>query len=59
MLTGYGYAVPKSMPEHGIYLPEMDAATFEDWQRQADPAKADGRRAVLPRPSHERKHRLH
>ncbi|AEU37389.1 cobaltochelatase subunit CobN [Granulicella mallensis] len=39
MLTGFGYTTPSPMPEHGIYLPEMDAATFEDWQRQADPAK--------------------
>jgi cobaltochelatase CobN len=39
MLTGYGYAAPSSMPEHGIYLPEMDVATFEDWKRQADPTK--------------------
>jgi cobaltochelatase CobN len=36
MLTGYGYAAPSPMPEHGIYLPEMDVATFEDWNRQAD-----------------------
>jgi cobaltochelatase CobN len=39
MLTGFGYAAPSPMPEHGIYLPEMDVATFEDWQRQADPAR--------------------
>jgi len=39
MLTGYGYAAPSPMPEHGIYLPEMDVATFEDWRRQADSAK--------------------
>ena len=39
MLTGYGYALPSPMPEHGIYLAETDRATFEDWQRQADPAK--------------------
>ena len=39
MLTGYGYAAPSPMPEHGIYLPEMDVATFEDWRRQADPVK--------------------
>ena len=39
MLTGYGYAAPSSMPEHGIYLPEMDVSTFEDWQRQADPER--------------------
>jgi cobaltochelatase CobN len=40
MLTGYGYAAASSMPEHGVYLAETDAATFEDWQRQADPAKS-------------------
>lgn len=39
MLTGYGYALPSPMPEHGIYLPDMDVATFEDWTRQADLAK--------------------
>jgi cobaltochelatase CobN len=39
MLTGYGYAAPSPMPEHGIYVPEMDVATFEDWRRGADPAK--------------------
>jgi cobaltochelatase CobN len=39
MLTGYGYAAPSPMPEHGIYLPEIDVATFEDWQRQVDPEK--------------------
>lgn len=39
MLTGYGYTAPSAMPEHGIYLPDIDSATYEDWQRQADPAK--------------------
>jgi cobaltochelatase CobN len=39
MLTGYGYSSPSPMPEHGIYLPETDAATFEDWQRKADPSR--------------------
>jgi cobaltochelatase CobN len=39
MLTGYGYALPNPMPEHGIYLPDTDFATFEDWQRQADSSK--------------------
>jgi len=39
MLTGYGYALPSPMPEHGIYLPDMDVATFEDWDRQADATK--------------------
>jgi len=31
LLTGHGYAPPLSMPEHGVYLPEMDAATIEEW----------------------------
>jgi cobaltochelatase CobN len=39
MLTGYGYAAPVTTPEHGIYLPDMDVATLEDWERQRDPAK--------------------
>src|ERR1700678_3138878 len=39
LLTGYGYAPPNAMPEHGIYLPDMDAATIEDWDRRADPLK--------------------
>ncbi len=39
MLTGYGYAAPSPMPEHGIYLPETETATFEDWRRQADLSK--------------------
>jgi cobaltochelatase CobN len=39
MLTGYGYAAPTPMPEHGIHLPEIEAATMEDWRCQADPAK--------------------
>jgi cobaltochelatase CobN len=39
MLTGYGYAAAGLMPEHGIYLPDTDSPTFEDWQRRADPAQ--------------------
>ncbi len=39
MLTGFGYAAPTAMPEHGIYLPDLDLATIEDWERQADPEK--------------------
>ena len=44
MLTGYGYAPPMPMPEHGIYLPDPsgesgDVATVEDWERQADPLR--------------------
>jgi cobaltochelatase CobN len=36
MLTGYGYAPPTPMPEHGIYLPEVEEATLADWEQQAD-----------------------
>jgi cobaltochelatase CobN len=41
MLTGFGYAPPAPMPEHGIYLPNPsvesgDSATVKDWERQAD-----------------------
>ncbi len=39
MLTGHGYAPPSLMPEHGIYLPDMDVAEIGDWERQADPLK--------------------
>ncbi len=39
MLTGYGYAPPSAMPEHGIYLPDVEVATIEDWERQADAGK--------------------
>jgi cobaltochelatase CobN len=39
LLTGYGYAAPTPMPEHGVYLPDMDVATIEDWERRADPRK--------------------
>lgn len=36
MLTGHGYEPPAAMPEHGIYLPDLDIATIEDWEQQAD-----------------------
>ncbi len=40
LLTGYGYAPPTPMPEHGIYLQDMDVATIDDWERRADPLRA-------------------
>jgi cobaltochelatase CobN len=40
LLTGYGYAPPTPMPEHGIYLQDIDVATIADWERRADPRKA-------------------
>lgn len=39
LLTGFGYALPTPMPEHGIYLPEINEATIEDWERQVDLSK--------------------
>jgi cobaltochelatase CobN len=39
LLTGHGYDPPAQMPEHGIYLPDLETPTMEDWTRQADPAK--------------------
>ena len=44
MLTGYGYAPPTPMPEHGIYLPNSsenypDIATVQDWERQSNPQR--------------------
>jgi cobaltochelatase CobN len=38
-LTGFGYAPPSAMPEHGIYLPDMDPAAIGDWEQRADPRK--------------------
>ncbi len=39
MLTGHGYAPPTPMPEHGIYLADTEAATMDDWERQANLAR--------------------
>ncbi|WP_446743336.1 cobaltochelatase subunit CobN [Silvibacterium acidisoli] len=36
LLSGYGYAPPAPMPEHGIYLPDMEESDIEDWNRRAD-----------------------
>jgi cobaltochelatase CobN len=39
LLTGFGYAEPRTMPEHGVYLRDVEGADIEDWRRQADPAR--------------------
>jgi len=39
LLTGYGYRDPVAMPEHGIYLRDIENADAEDWKRQADPKR--------------------
>jgi len=38
-LTTYGSSPPLAVPEHGVYLRDVEAATIEDWQQRADPAK--------------------
>lgn len=38
-LTGYSYDPPAAMPEHGLYLSDIESPTMEDWVRHAAPAK--------------------
>jgi cobaltochelatase CobN len=39
LMSGYGYAPVLETPECGVYLPTMEGATIEDWQRQAETGK--------------------
>ncbi len=39
LLSGHGYRDPLPMPEHGIYLREIEGADPEDWRKQADLAR--------------------
>jgi cobaltochelatase CobN len=39
LFSSYGHAAPAAMEEHGMYMPEVEHATLEDWARSADPAK--------------------
>ncbi|GGR19637.1 cobaltochelatase subunit CobN [Deinococcus ruber] len=39
LLTGFGSEAVRPTAEHGVYLPELENATREDWQQQADPAR--------------------
>jgi cobaltochelatase CobN len=36
LLTGYGSAPPARIPEHGVYLRDVEHATIDDWMRRAD-----------------------
>jgi len=38
-LTGHGYDPPATMPEHGIYISDIESPGFEDWERRADPGR--------------------
>jgi cobaltochelatase CobN len=40
LLTGHGSAPPLDTPEHGVYLPDVEHATIDDWERRRDPAQA-------------------
>ncbi|MCS6953719.1 MAG: cobaltochelatase subunit CobN [Bryobacterales bacterium] len=37
--TDYPLLPPVAMPETGIYLPDVEQATFEDWQSRRDPRR--------------------
>jgi cobaltochelatase CobN len=39
LLTGYGSAPPIDVPEHGVYVPDLDGATIADWQQRADSSR--------------------
>lgn len=39
LLTGHGYEKPSTPAEHGIYMPDLEHAEYEDWLQRADPAK--------------------
>jgi cobaltochelatase CobN len=39
LLTGLGSVPPADGPEHGIYLPDVEDATLDDWQQRADPRR--------------------
>ncbi len=40
LLSSYGYKPAVEMAEHGIYMPEVEDATFEEWARNADSSKS-------------------
>ena len=39
LLTGYGSAPPLDVPEHGVYLRDVEDATIADWEQRRDPSK--------------------
>jgi len=39
LLTGHGHRDPQVMPEHGIYLRDIEGADLDDWRKQADLSK--------------------
>jgi cobaltochelatase CobN len=39
LLTGFCYRDPQTMPEHGVYLRDVEGADWADWRQQADGSK--------------------
>ncbi|MEQ1908327.1 MAG: cobaltochelatase subunit CobN [Vicinamibacterales bacterium] len=39
LLTGYGSVPPIDVPEHGVYLRDVENATLDDWRLRADPTR--------------------
>ncbi len=39
LLTGHGYDQPATPAEHGIYMQDLEHATYEDWLLRANPDK--------------------
>jgi cobaltochelatase CobN len=39
LLTGHGSSPPLALPEHGVYLRDIENATMNDWRQQRDPAR--------------------
>jgi cobaltochelatase CobN len=37
LLTGYGSEAPLELPEHGVYVPDVENATIDDGRQRADP----------------------
>ena len=56
LLTGYGSAPPLDVPEHGVYLRDVEDATIEDWERAPGCREADRGGPVLSRAPAQRQH---
>ncbi len=39
LLTRFGSDAPQVTPQHGVYLPDVDGATLEDWRARADASR--------------------
>ncbi len=39
LLTGHGSSPPLALPEHGVYLKDLEGASVEDWEKCIDPAR--------------------